>query len=107
MKTIKAFIITNLIYQTFAGGPGVPQSSFTVPTPCITCRKIFIDGEPPSNVDCDPGATAKVLTTVFFTTALGTVDGACTDPVVEITVFEKHNTISFFSTDVSMEFIPT
>lgn len=110
MNSFKVFIFICLIYQTLAGGPGIqssstPPASLAPPLPiCIKCTDVFRDGVAPTHNDCDPGSTQKVILTVYFTNTLGTVSGACTDPVLGITEAAVDNSVADYSTDIPVQF---
>ncbi|KAL7012485.1 hypothetical protein ACKWTF_014877 [Chironomus riparius] len=110
MNSFKTIIFACLIYQAFAGGPGLPSSiepppSFASSLPvCIRCSNIFKNGEAPSHNDCEPGATQKVILTIDFN-GVGQVSGSCTDPEVDIFQSQLHESIMDYSTDIPLQFL--
>lgn len=110
MKLLKVSIIICLIYQALAGGPGLsslstpPTSSASQLPACIRCTNVFQDGIAPTHNDCDAGSSQKVILTVYFTNALGTISGACADPVLSISNAGIDSNISDYATDIPLLF---
>ncbi|KAL7012484.1 hypothetical protein ACKWTF_014876 [Chironomus riparius] len=104
-------ILSYLIYQSLAGAP-IPQLPTTTSQPtstnaplCVRCGNILSLAIPPSPINCDPGATQKIMIRVFYKDGSPEASGACTDVNAGITQTQFDSNILAYLVDIRLQFL--